>query len=292
MINYVTPYVIAEIGCNHKGEMDIAHEMIQTAAIFCKVDAVKFQKRCNKELLTEEQYNAPHPVPYNSYGATYGEHREYLEFNIEQHRQLKAWCEELNITYSCSVWELTSAKEIASLNPEFIKIPSASNNNFEMLGWLCDNYEGEIQISFGMTTKAEEEQIINFFKQKGRNKDLTIMACTSGYPVPAKDMCLLEISRLIEKYGDDVKRIGFSSHHSGIALDVAAYTLGASVFERHFTLDRTWKGTDHAASLEPDGMRRTKRNLLATQEALTYKNEDILPIEAVQRKKLKYTYKD
>ena len=288
MIKYETPYVIAEIGCNHKGDMEIAHEMIQTASIFCKVDAVKFQKRSNKELLSEEQYNAPHPVPYNSYGSTYGEHREYLEFNVDQHRQLKTWAEEAHLDYSSSVWELTSAKEIASLNPKFIKIPSASNNNFEMLGWLCDNYGGEIQVPLGMTTRAEESEIINLFESKGRIKDLTLMACTSGYPVPDKDMCLLEISRLVETYGDKVKRIGFSSHHSGIALDVAAYTLGASVIERHFTLDRTWKGTDHAASLEPDGMRRTKRNLMSAQKALTYKNEEILPIEAVQRKKLKF----
>lgn len=288
MIEYEAPYVIAEIGCNHKGDMEIAHQMIQSAAKFCKVDAVKFQKRCNRELLSEEQYNAPHPVPYNSYGETYGAHREYLEFNVEQHRQLKNWCVEEHITYSCSVWDLTSAKEIASLDPLFIKIPSACNNNYEMLQWLCDHYRGDILISLGMTTKSEERELIELFERNGRNKDLTIFACTSGYPVPEEDMCLLEITRLREQYRNRVKGIGFSSHHAGIALDVAAYTLGATVFERHFTLNRTWKGTDHAASLEPDGLRRTKRNLMSTQAALTYKNEEILPIEKEQRKKLKY----
>lgn len=288
MIEYEAPYMIAEIGCNHKGDMEIAHQMIQSAAKFCKVDAVKFQKRCNRELLSAEQYNAPHPVPYNSYGETYGAHREYLEFNVEQHRQLKDWCVEEHITYSCSVWDLTSAKEIASLDPLFIKIPSACNNNYEMLQWLCDHYRGDILISLGMTTKSEERELIELFERNGRNKDLTIFACTSGYPVPEEDMCLLEITRLREQYRNRVKGIGFSSHHAGIALDVAAYTLGATVFERHFTLNRTWKGTDHAASLEPDGLRRTKRNLMSTQAALTYKNEEILPIEKKQRKKLKY----
>jgi N-acetylneuraminate synthase len=288
MPNYTTPYVIAEIGCNHMGDMEIAHEMIQTAAIFCKVDAVKFQKRCNRELLSEEQYNAPHPVSYNSYGATYGEHREFLEFNCDQHRQLIQWCKESKITYSCSVWDLTSAKEIVSLDPEFIKIPSASNNNYTMLQWLCDHYGGEIQLSVGMTTRSEEQETVEFFEKNGRNKDLTIMACTSGYPVPDSDMCLLEITRLREQYEERVKRIGFSSHHAGIALDVVAYALGATVFERHFTLNRTCKGSDHAASLEPDGLRRTKRNLMSTQAALTYKCEGILPIEKIQRDKLKY----
>lgn len=291
MAQYKKPYVIAEIGCNHKGSMEIAHEMIKTASVFCKVDAVKFQKRCNKELLSVEQYNAPHPAPYNAYGETYGKHREYLEFDLEQHRQLKKWCDEEGITYGCSVWDLTSAKEIASLNPKFIKIPSASNTNYKMLQWICDHYEGEILISVGMTTKSEEKKIVDFLGKNYRNQDLTIMACTSGYPVPDEEMCLLEITRLQETYGEWVKNIGFSSHHAGIALDVAAYTLGASVIERHFTLNRTWKGTDHAASLEPDGLRRTKRNVMSTMAALTYKKDEILPIEAAQRDKLKYREK-
>lgn len=282
------PYVIAEIGCNHMGKMEIAKEMVETAASFCKVDAVKFQKRCNRELLTEEQYNAPHPNPENSYGRTYGEHREFLEFTKEQHRELQAYCREKGVEYSTSVWDLTSAKEMAELNPRFLKIPSACNNHYEMLSWLCKNYQGEIQISFGMTTHEEEKEIVDLFEKLGRNKDLTIYSCTSGYPVPMKDICLLEITRLKETFGNRVKRIGFSGHHNGIAIDVAALTLGAEVFERHFTLDRTWKGTDHAASLEPDGMRRLKRNLIQTFEALTYKTDEILPIEKVQRDKLKY----
>ena len=285
---YKKPFVIAEAGCNHMGQIEIAHEMIKTAATFCKVDAIKFQKRCPKELLTEEQYNAPHPNPANSFGATYGAHREFLEFTVEQHAQLQEWCREEGIIYSASVWDMTSAKEIASLKPVFIKIPSACNTHYEMLTWLCDNYSGEIQISFGMTTHEEEECIVRLFEEKNRAKDLVIFDCTSGYPVPFKDVCLLEILRIKELYGNRVKAIGFSGHHLGIAVDMAAYTLGASVIERHYTLDRTWKGTDQAASLEPDGIRRLARDLAAVHDALTFKTEEILPIEEVQRKKLKY----
>ena len=168
---YRKPFVIVEAGCNHMGQMDIAKDMIQTAAYFCKVDAIKFQKRCPKELLTLEQYNAPHPNPSNAYGDTYGMHREFLEFDIDQHFQLKKWCEEAGIIYSTSVWDLTSAKEIASLHPQFIKIPSACNIHFEMLGWLCENYEGEIQLSFGMTTREEEEKIVQFFEKNERTRD-------------------------------------------------------------------------------------------------------------------------
>lgn len=285
---YNRPFVIAEAGCNHMGRMEIAKDLIETAAHFCKADAIKFQKRCPRELLTLEQYNAPHPNPENSFGDTYGSHREFLEFDVDQHAQLKKWCEEAGIIYSTSVWELTSAKEITSLHPQFIKIPSACNTHFEMLQWLCDNYEGEIQLSFGMTTKEEEEQIVHLFEKNGRAKDLILYNCTSGYPVPFKDISLLEISRMKEQYGGRVKAIGFSGHHLGIAVDVSAYTLGAEYIERHYTLDRTWKGTDHAASLEPDGMRKLVRNLQAVYQGLTYKSEEILPIEQVQRDKLKY----
>lgn len=287
-MTFKKPYVIAEIGCNHKGDMTIAKELITMAKIFGNADAVKFQKRNNKELLTDEQYNAAHPNPINSYGDTYGAHREFLEFDLNQHQELKDHCEAVGITYSTSVWETSSAKEIASIHPEFIKIPSACNNNFEMLGWLCDNYSGEIHISTGMTTKDEIATIVNYFEEKGRAKDLVVYNCTSGYPVPFNDVCLLDILKLQENYGEKVKSIGFSGHHLGIAIDVAAYTLGAHVIERHFTLDRTWKGTDHAASLEPMGLRKLCRDLSATYKALQYKPKDILDIESVQREKLKY----
>lgn len=287
MNTYKTPYIIAEIGCNHKGDMQIAKELIQMAKIFCNVDAVKFQKRHNIELLTEEQYKSPHPNPSNSYGDTYGAHREYLEFDVNQHQELKDFSEDIGIDYSTSVWDVTSAKEIASLNPKFIKIPSACNNNVKMLEWLCENYIGEIHISTGMTTKDEIEDLVSLFKKHNRNKDLVLYNCTSGYPVPFEDVCLLDINVLIEKYGNEVKHIGFSGHHLGIAVDVAAYTLGANVIERHYTLDRTWKGTDHAASLEPMGLRKLSRDLNAVHKALTFKSQDILPIEQVQRDKLK-----
>lgn len=286
--NYSTPKVIAEIGCNHKGDMMIAKELVSTAAIFCKADVVKFQKRNSSELLTPEQYSAPHPNPQNAYGDTYGAHREFLEFDIDQHRELKEFCDSLNIEYSTSVWDMTSAREIASINPKLIKIPSACNLHFEMLGYLCDEYEGEIHLSTGMTSNEELDSIIEFFEKRNRGKDVVLYACTSGYPVPAEDVCLLEIPKLRAKYGTRVKEIGFSGHHLGIAIDTAAVVLGATWIERHYTLDRTWKGTDHAASLEPDGLRRICRDTKSVVKALTEKPSDILPIEEVQREKLKW----
>ena len=284
---YKEPKLIAEIGCNHKGEIKIAKNLMKVASE-SGVKIVKFQKRNNKELLTESQYNKPHPNPMHSYGETYGKHREFLEFDISQHKVLKEYAEELGLIYSSSVWDVTSAAEIISLNPKFIKVPSACNNNFDMLKNLRDQYHGEVHISFGMTTKDEELKIVNFFEEKNQAKRLILYACTSGYPVSFEDICMLEIVRLKDTFQNRVKDIGFSGHHLGIAVDIAAYTLGASWIERHFTLDRTWKGTDHAASLEPTGIRKLSRDLIATHKSLTNKRSDILDVEKIQRDKLKY----
>jgi N-acetylneuraminate synthase len=267
--------IIAEIGCNHKGDLNIAKEMIQVAAQVCKVDIVKFQKRTPKELLTEEEYNKPHPVEYNSYGKTYGEHREALEFTREQHAELKAECEKYGVIYSCSVWDITAADEIISLCPEIIKIPSACNTDFKLLQHVCQFYDGEIHISHGMTTWEERQKIYAYVVGAGRKS--VHYLCTSDYPVGYENINLLEM----ENYN------AFSGHHNGIAADVAARVLGAEYIERHFTLNRTWKGTDHAASLEPDGMRKLVRDIRAVEMALTYKEKDILDCEIEQRKKLK-----
>jgi len=281
------PKIIAEIGCNHKGDMEIAKELIQVAATYCKADYVKFQKRTNKELLSEEQYNAPHPNPANSYGDTYGAHREFLEFDVDQHKQLMKWCKDYGIGYSTSVWDVTSAKEMASINPEFLKVPSACNLHFPMMKELIDGFKGDIHVSTGMTTRDEIEKIICFFEEHGAAKRVVLYNCTSGYPVPFEDICLLDINTLREKYENRIKAIAFSGHHLGIAADVAALTLGATWIERHYTLDRTWKGTDHSASLEPDGLRKLCRDLSNVAKSLTHKKTDILSIEQVQRDKLK-----
>lgn len=280
--------VIAEIGCNHMGDIEIAKELISVAALVCKADYAKFQKRNNRELLPPSQYNSPHPVPSNSYGDTYGAHREALEFTAAQHAELKAFCEGKNIGYATSVWDMTSAREIAALEPDLIKIPSATNLNFELQGFLAENFAGEIHVSTGMTTRDEIDRVVGFYEERGRAKDLVVYACTSGYPVAFHDLCLREIERLKERFEGRVKSVGFSGHHLGIAADVAALALGARWVERHFTLDRTWKGTDHAASLEPDGMRRLCRDLRNVEIALTYKQKDVLDVEDVQRKKLKW----
>lgn len=284
------PFIIAEIGCNHMGQMGLAKDLITIAKVYCGANAVKFQKRDVNTWTAKypELYNAPHPNPVNAYGSTYKAHREALELDLEQNRELKKHCENIGIVYSTSVWDLVSAQQIASLNPVFIKIPSACNTNYEMLTWLCRNYAGEIHISTGMTLNKEIEEMISLFTQEKRNKDLVLYACTSGYPVPFEDVCLLGIKTLQEKYGNSVKDIGFSGHHIGTAVDVAAYTLGTSIIERHFTMDKNWKGTDHSASLEPEELRCLCRNLEDVNATLQFKGKELLDIEAIQRDKLKW----
>merc|ERR1719473_1721576 len=271
------------------GDVEIAKELLSLAKA-CGANVGKFQKRCPKELLTPEQYAAPHPNPDNSYGATYGEHREFLELSLDDHRELQRHCKSIGLEYSCSVWDTTSAKEIVTLNPVLIKVGSPSNQHWEMQEVLRDQYTGEVHISTGMTTKEEIEKIVKFWEEgKGDAKNRVVLYnCTSGYPVPFEDVCMLELNHLKEKYAHRVKALGFSGRHLGIAVDVAAYAMGASWVERHFTKDRTWKGTDHAASLEPTGLNKLCRDLKAVYSAMTYKAEDILPIEKAQRAKLKW----
>jgi len=287
MIKYKKPIIVAEIGCNHMGELDIAYELIDLAKK-AGADFAKFQKRNNKALLTEEEYNSPHPNPANSYGSTYGKHRERLEFDIETHSKIKKYCESIGIGYSVSVWDTISAKEVVELNPEYIKIPSAMNNHSELLSYLADNFSGQIHISTGMTYRKELEKLKNLFKRKNKLHNLVIYSCTSGYPIEADEVCLMELFNLKDIFKNEIQDYAFSGHHKGVAIDLAAYTLGATWIERHFTKDRTWKGTDHAASLEPHGLFKLVRDLNNTYKALQFKTNELLEIEKPQRSKLKF----
>ena len=285
---YKKPTVIAEIGCNHMGSMKLAKKLIKTAK-YCGADYVKCQKRNNKYLLGDK-YNDPHPVKENSFGKSYGLHRDFLEFNISEHIKLINYCKKLRIKYAVSVWEKQSAEEFIKLQKylDYIKVPSACNTDFELLEILANKFKKKIHVSLGMTKKREIEKNFNFFKKKKRSKDIIIYQCCSSYPARFEDLNLLNINRYLEKYKKYFKEIGYSGHHLCIAADIAAYTLGANIIERHFTIDRTLKGTDHAASLEPDGLKKLCRDLNSIFLALKYNlNNKVLTNEVPIRKKLK-----
>ena len=268
------------------GQLKLAKLMIDQAKQ-AGANYVKFQKRNNRFLLSEKQYNNKHPVPKNSFGKTYGEHREYLEFGINTHKKIFEYCKKKKIKYSCSVWDVKSAKQISKICKQYIKIPSATNLNFQVLDFLCLKYFGDIHISTGMTSEHEIDTIFEFVKKRKRLKNLVLYSCVSAYPVEFKDVCLLDIKRLIKEYGKYIKAVGFSGHHRGVSIDNTTVALGATWIERHFTFDRSAKGTDHSASLELDGFTKLRTRVDETMMALNYKPEKILKCEKFQRSYLK-----
>ena len=278
--------VVAEIGCNHMGQINLAKKMIDQAK-FAGADYVKFQKRDNKILLSKKQYHEKHPVPHNSFGNTYGDHREYLELNTNTHKQIFQYCKKKKIKYSCSVWDIKSAEQISKISEQYIKVPSATNLNFQVLDFLCLKYFGDIHISTGMTSEDEIDTIFEFIKKRKRLKNLVLYSCVSAYPANIQDVCLLDVKKLFEKYGKYIKAIGFSGHHRGLSIDNCTVALGATWIERHFTFDRTAKGTDHAASLELEGLTKLRSRLDETMLALNYKPREILKCEKPQRLYLK-----
>lgn len=284
-------YFVGEIGCNHCGSLDVAKMMIYLAKKVCKIDGVKFQKRTVRKCLTEREYDMPHPIPSNSYGYTYGEHREYLEFTTEQHKILKEYCEEIGIDYGVSVWDENAAEEMISINPDFIKIPSACNSNINLIEYVAINYKGPIHVSLGMLAKQEKEELLGYFLHSQYAERLVVYHCTSGYPVPVSQMCLLEISDLCKYSRNKFLGIGFSGHHKGIDIDCMAISLGARYVERHYTLNHFLKGTDHCASLEPGEFRKLVRNCEDLTKALQRKPDKLMNIEEEQRRKLKWNRK-
>lgn len=269
---------IAEIAGNHGGDFDTACRMIAVAAA-CGADYAKFQKR-DVEALPESikgrERNDQHAFGPNEY-----EHRKALEFSIEQHARLKEVCEAHGIRYACSAWDERSYNELAELGLDYIKIPSARNTDWER--WKRNHGDVPLHISLGLTTGGERDRLLRDHAGGFALPRTVFYGCTSTYPCENQDSYLLEIPYLLERGGD----CGFSGHHRGIQLDVAAYLLGAGWIERHFTLDRTSKGTDHAASLEPAGFTRLVRDLAAVRSALKSKPHGLPVAEELMRKKLK-----
>jgi len=280
---------IAECGANHAGSLQTAKDMVTVLASYVKCDVVKFQKRTTSEM-PEEVRSRPY-TGQHSFGATYGEHRDALELDMDEHRELKKFCEQQGVEYSCSVWDTTAAMQIAELKPSFIKIPSACNLDFDMINVLLSCYKGDIHISLGMTTANERERIKCFIRDTETPERFVVYFCTSAYPCEYEDVYMQDL--WIGKYwrgSPGIKNYGFSGHHKGIAIDMAAVAMNIEYLERHFTLDRTAKGTDHAASLEPDGMRKLVRDVRNTEAAFKHRNvglDEVLPCEEAPRKKMK-----
>ncbi len=254
-------YTIAEIGHNHQGKLETAKEMFRVAKE-CGADAVKLQKRDNRSLFTKAGYTKPYDNP-NSYGETYGEHREYLEFGWIEYKELMDYADEIGVTMFATAFDFNSADFLEKLDMPFYKMASGDLKNIPLLTHVAE-FQKPMIISTGGGTMEDVNRAYDAVMPI--NQQLCILQCTAGYPAEFDELNLNVITTFRERFPNTT--IGLSSHDNGIAMAVAAYMLGARVIEKHFTLNHTWKGTDHAFSLEPIGFRKLVRDLQRTRAAM------------------------
>jgi sialic acid synthase len=254
-------YVIAEIGHNHQGDLEKAKALIH-AASECGADAVKFQKRDNRRLFTRAFYESPYENE-NSFGATYGEHREALELDKAAWFELSRYSREEGVAFVAAAFDEPSAEFLAELDVDAFKFASGDLSNVPFLRHVAA-FGKPMFLSTGGGTFEDIDRAVEAIAPI--NPRLCVLHCTASYPAEVEDLNLSVITHLRERYPDFL--IGLSDHHNGIAMAPVAFMLGARAFEKHFTLNHAWKGTDHPYSLMPDGMRRFVRDLRRVPVAL------------------------
>lgn len=251
-------YVVAEIGINHNGDLDIAKKMIR-AASESGVDAVKFQKRTPEICVPIEEQTKMRETPWGY--MTYLDYRRHVEFGEKEYQEIDDLCKELKIDWFASVWDEVSIDFLEAFNPIAYKIPSASLTDHEMIKKLISTGRPMI-LSTGMSTMDQIREAIALFEGCD---NLIITHTTSTYPCDPEELNLLMIPKLIEEYDFP---IGYSGHEVGLIPSVISVALGACLVERHFTLDRAMWGTDQAASVEPVGMERLVKYIRVTEKSL------------------------
>lgn len=254
-------YVIAEVGHNHQGSVERAMEAFEEAKR-AGADAVKLQKRDNRSLFTRDYFDRPYDNE-NSFGPTYGLHREALEFGRTEYRELQSYARELGITFFATAFDEPSADFLADLDMPAYKIASGDLRNLPLLRHVAAIGKPVIMSTGGATldeVRRAHDAIASI------NQQVAVLQCTAGYPPEWRELDLRVVETYRSEFPDAV--VGLSSHDSGIAMAVAAYVLGARVIEKHFTLNRAMRGTDHRFSLEPQGLRKMVRDLRRTREAL------------------------
>ncbi|HOC91526.1 MAG TPA: N-acetylneuraminate synthase family protein [bacterium] len=254
-------YVIAEIGHNHQGNLESAKELFR-AAKECGAHAVKLQKRDNRTLYTKATYDAPYDND-NSYGATYGAHREALEFGASEYRELKSYAEQLGVAMFATVFDFASVDFMEQFDPPAYKIASGDLKNTPLLKYAAKTGK-PILLSTG---GGDMEDVLRARDAvEPINPQLCILQCTANYPSTADEMNLRVIETFRELFPKNV--IGLSDHQSGISMALVAYVMGARIIEKHFTLNRASKGSDHKFSLEPIGLRKLVRDLERARVAM------------------------
>lgn len=273
-------YVIAEIGHNHQGSMDICKKMFD-AAKWAGCNAVKLQKRDNKTLYTEEMYNSPYNSE-NAFGPTYGLHREALEFDYEQYSDLQGYAAKIGITFFATAFDVPSAKMLDDLGVPAFKIASGDLLSYGLIQYIS-RFDKPVIFSTGGGTIGEA----NAAHRLLNGCPHAILHCTSGYPAAYEELDLKVIETFRKEFPNTV--IGWSGHDTGITAATVAFALGARIVEKHFTLNRAWKGTDQAMSLEPQGMKAMIDNLKLARKAL---GSNVKRVYASEREALKKQLKN
>ncbi len=272
-------FIIAEIGHNHQGSLEKARELFK-AAKECGVDAVKLQKRHNRNLYTQAQYNKSYDSE-NSFGATYGAHREALEFGQTEYVELQAYAKELGLLFFATAFDFESADFLAELEMPVYKVASGDLKSTPLLKHIAKIGKPMI-VSTGGAALEDVQRAYDTIMPL--NQQLAFLQCTAVYPASYDQLNLKVISTYRERFPDTV--VGLSDHENGIAMAVAAYVLGARIVEKHFTLNHTWKGTDQAFSLEPIGMRKLARDLRRVRLALGDGQKNVYPSETAALEKM------
>ncbi|EPR43934.1 N-acetylneuraminic acid synthase domain-containing protein [Desulfovibrio sp. X2] len=272
-------FVVAEVGNNHQGKLEIAKEMVYAAAE-CGADAVKFQKRHTPSLLTQEGMAAPYTGP-NSFGPTYGAHRDALELDIEEMAQIKDLSERLGLVFFASAWDMVSLRQMFGLGVELIKVASADLTCLPLLREIGRSGVPVIA-STGMSNWDEIETAVA--ELRAFHDDIILLHCNSSYPCPEDEIALPVMHELKRRFGLPV---GYSGHEEGLAPSLAAAAQGACLVERHFTLNKMLPGTDHKASLEPSQLKSLVGMIRDVERAMRETEKKVFPKEESSAKKLR-----
>lgn len=265
-------FVIAEIGNNHQGDLNIAIEMIKLAAE-CGVNAVKFQKRDVKTLYTKAMYGKPYDNE-DSFGPTYGKHREFLELGWDDFVKLKKCAQDYGVEFMCTAFDFPSVDFLEKLGITSYKVASGDLTNIPFLEYIA-KLNKPIFVSTGAATMEDVRRAYDAITKY--NNNLCLLHTTCAYPADYPDLNLLAIQTLKKEFPEAI--IGYSGHDNGILAAVIAFMLGARVVEKHFTMNRSWKGTDHKFSLEREGLRKQVRDLQRVNIALGNGKKIIRDIE-------------
>ena len=269
--------IVAEIGINHNGDIDIAKKLID-AALFARADAVKFQKRTVEKVFSKEELDEPRESPW---GTTTRDQKLGLEFSKEEYDEIDRYCKGKPIDWFASAWDVDSQEFLRQYHLKYNKIASAMLTHRELLEMVAEEKKYTF-ISTGMSTSEEIEKAVQIFKDAGCHFEL--MHCNSTYPMKDEDANLLMIPILRERFGC---KVGYSGHEVGLITTCAAVALGATSVERHITLDRAMYGSDHAASVEPMGFYRLVDYIRTIEKSLGNGVKEITPEEESIKNKLR-----